>query len=305
MRRPDFFIVGAPKCGTTAMSVYLGQHPEVFMPGVKEIHYFGSDLVSPRYYRREEGYLSLFSAAREEKRVGEASVWYLHSERAAAEIKAFEPRARIIAMLRDPVEMMHSLHSHNLYYGQEDIEDFGAALEAEEDRKRGLRLPKGPLIPDEARVVKDLFYGEIARYARQVERYFDAFGRENVHVIVYDDFRADTTGEYEKALRFLDVDPGFRPELEVVNPNKRSRNKVLQVILQNPPLVVRWIVRALTPRRVRWKLIEVFKTYNSRYEPRDPVNPELSERLRTEFAPEVERLSELLGRDLTHWSRTR
>jgi len=298
VRRPDFFIVGAPKCGTTAMSSYLEQHPEVFM-AVKEPHFFGTDLASTWFVRDEEGYLSLFSAAREEKRVGEASVLYLYSERAAREIKAFEPRAKIIAMLRDPVEMMHSLHSQLLFQGTEDIEDFGAALEAEEDRRRGLRIPA------KNHLIQTLFYREIARFTEQVRRYLRVFGRENVHVIVYDDFRADTAAEYEKALRFLDVDPGFRPELEVVNPNKRSRNKVLQVILQNPPLVVRWIVRALTPRRVRWKLIEVFKTYNSRYEPRDPVNPELSERLRTEFAPEVERLSELLGRDLTHWSRTR
>jgi hypothetical protein len=303
VRRPDFFIVGAPKCGTSAMSVYLAQHPEVFVPHVKEPHFFGSDLSSTWFGRDEQRYLSLFSAARDEKRLGEASVYYLLSKRAAEEIKEFEPLARIIVMLRDPVEMLHSLHSQHLYTGAEDIADFGVALDAEEDRKRGLRIPRGPRMSDDARIVESLFYREIASYTRQVERYYRAFGRENVHVVIYDDFRDDTAGKYEETLRFLDVDPGFRPEFPVVNANKRVWNKALQVFLQNPPPVARRLVRTLIPPPARWKLQKYVKSYNSRYEARKPMDAELSKRLRAEFAPEVERLSELLGRDLTHWSR--
>jgi len=143
MRTPDFFIVGAPKCGTTAMSDYLRQHPEIYMPQRKEPHFFGSDLDAPYPYfiRDKEQYFSLFAEAKDEKRVGEASVWYLYSKRAAFEIKEFCPTASIIIMLRNPVDMIYSLHSQRLFTGNEDIPDFEEALEAEEDRKRGLRIP--------------------------------------------------------------------------------------------------------------------------------------------------------------------
>lgn len=83
MRNPDFFIVGAPKSGTTAMYKYLKQHPDIFMPEVKEIHFFGTDLNSPWFIRDKEKYLSSFSNAKGEKRIGEASAWYLYSKNAA------------------------------------------------------------------------------------------------------------------------------------------------------------------------------------------------------------------------------
>ncbi len=298
MKTPNFFIVGAPKCGTTAMSVYLKQHPEVFIPHKKEPHFFGTDLSSPVFYKDKERYLSLFVGAGDEKRLGEASVWYLYSKRAAEEIKEFAPEARIIIMLRDPVEMIYSLHSQLLYSGDEDIEDFQAALNAEEDRKKGLRIPK------RARVVQGLCYRETAKYTKQVERYLHVFGPEAVNVIIFDDFKNDPAGVYRKTLRFLEVDPGFRTELRSVNPNTRVRSKVLRELgYKNPPKIARWFARLLTPGRMRGSLGKTLKRYNTRTEVRRPLDPELSKRLRAEFAPEVKQLSELLDRDLTHWSR--
>src|SRR3989339_415720 len=137
MRKPDFFIVGAPKSGTTAMCTYLKQHPEIFMPEKKESHFFGTDLNSPRFIRDKKIYLSLFSKAKDERRVGESSVWYLYSKKAASEIKEFSPSASIIIMLRNPVDMLYSQHSQFLYNGNEDIACFEEALNAEQDRRRG------------------------------------------------------------------------------------------------------------------------------------------------------------------------
>src|SRR5262249_50339658 len=141
MRKPDLFIVGAPRCGTTAMYTYLGQHPDIFMSARKEPHFFGTDFSSPALDRDEQTYLALFTGARNETRAGEASVFYLCSRRAAKEIHAFSPSARIIIMLRNPVEMMYSLHSRHVLTGNEDINDFGTALAAAAERKRGLHLP--------------------------------------------------------------------------------------------------------------------------------------------------------------------
>lgn len=130
-KTPNFFIVGAPKCGTTAMHIYLRQHPEIFMPEKKESHFFGSDLNSQYFIRDREKYLSLFSEAKDVKRIGEASVWYLYSKQAAYEIKEFSPSASIIIMLRNPVDMLYAQHSQFLYNGNENIASFEDALNAE------------------------------------------------------------------------------------------------------------------------------------------------------------------------------
>ena len=134
MKKPNFFIVGAAKCGTTSLYRYLRQHPDVFMPEQKEPNFFGSDL-SYRFPRISQArYLSCFAKAKGETRIGEATTIYLYSEKAAEEIKAFSPEAKIIIMLRNPVDVLYSYHSQQLYSGNEDIPDFEEALRAEVDR---------------------------------------------------------------------------------------------------------------------------------------------------------------------------
>ena len=130
-------------------------------------------------------------------------------------------------MLRNPVEMLPSWHSELLYETIEDIEDFEAALDAEAERRRGLR------IPSHARqsYVESLYYTDVASYAEQVERYLDAFGSANVHVILHEDLRADPRATYRSTLEFLDVDPEYEPELAVINPNKVVRSRTLQQLL--------------------------------------------------------------------------
>lgn len=297
MRKPDFFIVGAPKCGTTAMNDYLQQHPEIFLPQKKEINFFGADLVFYKPRVTKEQYLSYFSEATDEKRVGEAAVWYLYSQQAAAEIKAFSPAANIIVMLRNPVDMMYSLHAQRLYNDNEDIRDFAEALAAEEDRRKGRRIYRN------ANNAMGFFYREAAKYTQQVRRYFDVFGRDKVQVIIFDDFRSDTPRVYRETCAFLGVDPQFRPLFTIVNPSKTVRSKTFRSFLRYPPQPVRRLVRLLGLRPVQWGLKDWLRNLNTRPEPRLPIDPELKRRLQGEFLPEVQQLSELLERDLTHWCR--
>lgn len=274
------------------MRDYLKAHPDIFIPGGTEPNYFGSDL----HFRRKPNlreYLHRFSDAGHQRLVGEKSTWYLYSKQAANEIKEFSPCAKILIMLRNPVEMLHSLHSEMCFGLEEDIVDFEDALAAEPDRKRGLRGPKWVFNPIEC-----LLYTEIARYSQQVERYLQAFGRENVHVIIFDDFTANTSKVYETTLRFLGVDADFQPSFEVVNPNKRARNKTITRILRDPPRVAK-----LIPLSIRSKLRVALMYLNSRYEPRPRLRESLLARLRPELAPDIEALSELIGRNLTNWSR--
>ena len=299
MLKPNFFIVGAPKCGTSAMYDYLKPHPEIFMPAYKEPHFFARDFQGSRFerFRKEEDYLALFAQATTEKRVGEASVWYLYSHCAAQEIKDYAPDAQIIIMLRSPVDMIYSLYHQLLYTLCEDIPVFEEALAAEPDRKQGRRMPPGLHIMPES-----LYYHDTAGFTEQVKRYFDVFGRDRVHVIIYDDFKADTPKVYRETLEFLGVNPDFVPDIEIVNPNKYSRNPGLQRFLMEPPSWLMAVGKKVLPvaRPIYWKLRKI----NTNYQPRPSLDPAVKAQLQREFLPEVEQLSKLLGRDLTYWCKS-
>ncbi len=298
-RRPDFFIVGAPKSGTTAMYAYLREHPDLYLPERKELRYFGRDLtIRDRRPLTEAEYLEQFSGARADQVIGTAYVWYLYSAAAAAEIVAFAPRARIVAMLRNPADMLHALHGENRYNGNEDIGDFAAALAAEPDRRAGRR------IPEHAHLVQALWYSTVPRYTEQLMRYEAAVGRDRMHVVVFDDFVADPAAAYAGVLRFLGVDDRFRPPaFDVINASKRTRSERLRHLLSRPPAAPRRIVRAVVPRAVRRRLWEQAQRLNVAEEPRQPMAHDVRERLQRDFAGEVERLSEYLGRDLRAWTR--
>jgi hypothetical protein len=120
-RLPDFFLVGAPKSGTTALHVFLGEHPEIFMPDLKELHFYGSDLAGLESQLTPTQHAALFAEIHGRKRVGETCIWALYSNRAAAEIRLAVPDAQIIVMLRNPVDMMHALHSEHGFWGTENI----------------------------------------------------------------------------------------------------------------------------------------------------------------------------------------
>lgn len=296
MRTPDFFLVGAPKCGTTALHDYLAAHPQIFMCPRKESHHFCAAW-SPSYLAGRDEYLALFAGAERERRVGEASVWYLYAPDAPAAIREFCPAAQVIIMLRNPLEMIHALHAHRLFIASEDIKDFAAALAAEPRRKQKQSLPEWPY------PIPGLFYRDVARYTARVERYFETFGRDNVRVIIYDDFRAKTAGVYRDTCAWLNVDESFTPDFRVVNAAKRIRSYKLRSLIDNPPATLRRLGGPLVPRLVRHGILHKLRRLNTQHTPRQPIEPDLRRTLQREFRPDVERLSELLGRDLTHWCK--
>jgi hypothetical protein len=296
-RRPDFFIVGAPKSGTTAMYSYLRTHPQLFLPERKELRYFGSDLeIRDRRPLSMDEYLGYFAGAGNARRIGTAYVWYLYSQRAASEIAAFAPEAQIIVMLRNPVEMLHALHGEHLSNGNEDIEDFEQALAAEDDRRRGKRIPAHAHLP------QGLWYSSVPRYTEQLERYVSVFGRERLHVVLYDDFAADTPAAYAGTLRFLGVADDQRPAaFDVVNASRRTRSERLRHFLARPPELPRRIIRRTLPGPLRRALYERAKQLNVERARRRPMAAGTRERLTRQFSDEVQWLSGFLDRDLSHW----
>ncbi len=302
IKRPNFFVMGAPKCGTTSLHGYLRQHPEIYVPRMKEIHFFGDDLpfrqgLIKKTVNSEEKYLSLFSEAREEKAIGDVGVWYLYSEKAPYQIKEFSPSSRAIVMLRNPVEAMYSFHSTLLFSNKENIQDFGKALAAEKERKRGRLIPLG-LNPEEA---GELFYKDIFKYSSQLERLFKVFRKEEVLVIIFDEFKKDTAKCYKRILRFLGVDEDFKLNFEIANPSKETRFKWLGRFLHRPPSFISRAAIKIFPRAFLLESLHRLRVLNSRPRSLPPMDPELKKQLQEEFKPDIERVSELLKRDLSFW----
>lgn len=283
--KPNFFIAGMPRSGTTSMYTYLKQHPDIFLSIYKEPNFFGKDLTqSVINIRDEELYYSLFDRAGNKKRIGEGSVWYLTSQTAAAGIKQFSPAAKIIVMLRDPVEMIYSLHALYIRTGNEDTADFQKALEIQPDRMKGLYIPKACYFPE------GLFYTEVAKYYDKIKRFIDVFGRENIHFVIFDDFAGNTARSYRDTLEFLGVDAGFRAEFDLRKAAAIIRPVVFEQLRHALPEIKRMVGR---------------KTGKDSHAgpSRPPMSVELRRHLKNLFKEDIEKTGRLTGRNLAHWSR--
>ena len=292
--KPNVFLVGAPKAGTSAMANFLAQHPQVSASRIKEPNFFCTDFDLPGP-RTEDEYLSLFPVSESTTHLLDASVHYMQSRVAASEIARYAPDAKIIMMLRNPVEAMYSWHAQQVYGCNEDLTDFAEALAAEADRRSGRRLPRVETV---RRCPHILFYRDVMDYSPQVERFLEAFDRDRVLILSYDDFKADAPGTYHEVLSFLDLDASFAPEFRVVNPPKQRRSARLQGFLK------RWFAapaRAVLPAHLRLRLINVVDRFNSKVVAREPLSENLKVELSHELQPGVSRLSQLIGRDFTHW----
>lgn len=297
---PNFFIVGAPKCATTAMDDYLSQHPQIFMSPIKEPHYFAEDLYHGAMSLPAERYFGLFEAVTNEPVVGESSVFYLLSKTAAEAIHAYQPDAKILIMLRDPIDVIASHHSQIVYEAFEPETDLESALSLEQARKA---------VFDEKRAdfrERVLHYRDVVAFSQQIERFFAFFPREQIHIVLYEDVRADLAGAYRDVLKFLGVDPGFQPNFRVENANKRARSARITNFLRYTPDWVSAISRLLLPKR-DWRIAlrHKIKRLNTEFQPRAPMPDHLHNQLADELAAEVEALARLLGKDLSHWCRLR
>ena len=292
--KPNFFIVGAPKSGTTALYSYLSQHPQIFMCSPKEPQFFAADIRGDqRVVRTLSDYLDLFRNARSVV-IGEASTCYLGSLSAPHEIRSLSPEARIVIMLRNPIEVMYAEHSECLYDGTEHILDFRLALGSDEPRTwRSGRLRGQP--------VTRLSYRELVKFSQQVNRFINVFGRSNVHVIVYDDFADDPRLAYKEVLAFLGVWPNHKCSFNVVHANRQIRSTWCQDLLRHPPRLVRGFSHTFLPGPVRRTLGSCLNRLNTKFVPRPMLDQDFRRQLELEFMFEVQQLSKVIDRDLCHW----
>lgn len=294
MREPDFFIVGAPKSGTTALHTHLRAHPDFYLAEGKDRPYYGSDLEFRRWRLSRSEYEHELRDGTGARVLGHSCVWYLYSQAAAGEIRAAAPEARIVIMLRNPVDMLHAQHSQFLYNGNEDIADFGAALDAQVDRRAGRRIPR------RAHFVQGLQYVDTGRYADQVERYLRAFGRERVRIMLFDDFQAEPRACVAETARWLG---GGEAAVTggVVNENRHVRSRRLQALLMAPPPVLERAVHRILPRSLHGKVAPWLIRRNIERRPRDPLPATVRHRLERDLSDDTRRLEQVIERDLGAW----
>jgi Sulfotransferase family len=301
---PNLFIVGAPCSNTAALAAHLGQHSEIFVaPG--ELNYFGTDLTlrnrkgSPWHMSRDE-YLARFSGSDHARYRCDRSDFYLYSQLAAAEIAQSSPGARIIAILRNPVEQMYSQHRRMLFQGEEDIGDFAEALGAEEERKQGRRIPDG------CRTVFGLFYRDLANYHDQLERFMAAFGRERICVVIHDDLVSDPVSTYPKVFAFLGLDRPAPSPSKVVSVDMEVRSRTVRSLVSDTrvgtkPRLRRLARMAVPSPHTRAALRRRLARTNTRRTSEPSIDPVLRRRLQGELSAQIEKLEQLLGRNLGDW----
>jgi hypothetical protein len=232
----NLFIVGAPKCGTTAWVEYLRTHPDIFFPKSKEDCYFATDLPNFRFIHSEAEYAKLFAGRGRARVVGEASAMYLFSDAAADAIRRYNPEAKILIFLREQEEFLPSLHNQFLREFSEETEDFETAW-----RLSGHRPPE--TVPPACLEPRTLDYAAMGKFDDQVERYLAAFPRDQVFVTHFADWVADPRQTYLAILDFLGLEDDGRREFPQVNRGVTYRSRRLVRSIMFPPTWARKAAR--------------------------------------------------------------
>lgn len=294
---PNFVVIGAAKCGTTSLYHYLKQHPQIFLPPVKEPEFFCFDGQSydwrgpsdneeiARCVTDLSSYTALFDSVQDEVAIGDVSRWYVFSERAAKRIRHHIPDCKLIAILRDPVDRAWSHFQHLRRQNTEPLESFADALGQEDERIRN-------------------GWGFIWRYFRrglyyeQLKTYSSLFDRRQMLICFYEDFNRDPAAVCRSIFRFLGVDDQFVPD--TTRRHNRTpglpRYQMLERLLTSNSFLKRAItgilpqqVRNVACRASRWNLVKPAPSAAMRAQ------------LVDKYRGDVVKLSQLVGRDLSTW----
>lgn len=299
---PNFLIIGAAKCGTTSLYRYLAQHPQVYMSPRKHMRHFAFEVECPPFrgpaplgratpyaVADADSYHALFDGATDETAIGEASHSYLYQAQAAGRIKEYAPDMKLIAVLRNPAERAFSHYRQLIRNGRETISDFVRALEEEETRVSDGWWP-------------DFHYAHIGLYHRQLERYFELFGRDRIRVYLYEDLRDDPAGMMRDIFEFLEVDDSFIPEAAIrYNASGLPKNRFLHAALQGIRRV-KPAAERIFPKKLTQASLRVGSSLHNGNLTSYRLSPELRAWVtETYFREDITRLQGLLRRDLSSW----
>lgn len=295
MYPPSVHILGAPKCGTTALAAYLADHPQIAFSAPKETHHYSSDIAGLTRSTDDASYRAMFTVTDQTKVLMEASVWYLYSQTAIPAILRDRPDAKFIVMLRNPVKMLPSLHLQLQFAMDEDVKDFRTAWDLSDARANGQSIPKT------CRAVSTLLYKETAAYGAMLDRLFAQVPRDRVKVFFQEDMARDTAGIYKETLAFMGLDDDNRAEFERINEAKTAKSSYLQYIITRAGPIRRAIsgpIKRLTGKS-SLGVLQSAKRWNNVKAGALDVPQDLQEEIAAHYADDMAHVGELLGKDLS------
>lgn len=301
MPLPNFFIIGAPKAGSTALYDTLSQHPQIYMSPVKEPLFFACEgeppllagplvtLLRRRAIWQPAQYLALFEGVKEERAIGEASVIYLRSPQAAARIQHNIPCAKLVAVLRHPAERAHSHFWFSVKIGAEPARSFEEALEQEARGERDGWF-------------SGLHHRENGFYHRQLAAYYALFPREQIKVYLYEEWQTNPRALLRDLFQFLEVEAEFAPILRRTNVTSVPRSRRLQAWAQRPQRFEARLNRVV-PRTFHAPIMTAVQAANHRFNQGQvpSLNSLTRTRLVQEYREDILKLQDLIERDLSHW----
>jgi hypothetical protein len=298
---PNFLIISPGKSGTNALYHYLEQHPEIYMSPVKEPRFFtlegrepdsfqgpgDQEVMSRGTVTNLEDYRALFAGVSGEKAIGEATVTYLHVPEAAGRIRHYVPEAKLVAVLRNPVERAYSAYLRKVSTGRERS-SFSEALEEEEERIQNNWAPGWQ-------------YRRIGFYHEHLTRYYELFEPEQIRVYLYEDLKEEPVGTTQSIFRFLGVDDTFVPDTSLKHDDDASsvpRSYALNTFVGKPnPL--KSVLKPFVPRGLRRRISA--KLHESNLKGAPPMDEGVREELTEAYREDILKLEGLIGRDLSGW----
>jgi Sulfotransferase domain len=303
MSPPDFVVAGAPKCGTTAIYKTLQRHPQIFLPSIKEPHYFAFEFKHRRAVETAASYDRLFWRASDSQLCGDGSVMYLSSTEAIPALIRRRPDVKVIVSVRDPVEMFISWHNQCLKNLDEDVEDPELAWRMQANRAAGQQPPKLCFNP------KALEYRSVCSVGAQLQRMADLVPAAQRLILVYDDIEQNPRASYKRILDFLGVQDDQRGEFLRENSYARPRSvfraRAARAVQTHP--ILKKVRLSLKPFLNRHEVYFVERFFQSNLAPfqKPGLSEQFRRELRAEFSADTLILENLLGRDLSEWRNGR
>lgn len=293
---PNFIILGAAKSGTTALYHYLKQHPQIYLSPIKETEFFafeGEELnfQGPKDLPRLsittlEDYQAQFKDVGDETAIGEASPVYLYSSKAPERIHNYLPDAKLIVILRDPIERAYSQFLMFIRDGREPLQNFMQAVD-EEDTRIAQNWAWG------------WHYLQLGLYHQQLKRYFERYPQEQIKIYLYEELKSNSAGVLKDIFDYLEVDDTFIPNTSVKhNISGIPQNKLIQSWLYEKNIIKK-IVKPFLPEKLRKDIFIKLKKKQTLRKPE--LSSEVRQPLLPFFQEDILRLQELIGKDLSGW----
>lgn len=300
----NFFIIGAPKCGTTSLVEYLSGHPDIGFSLIKEPHYFSTDFPGYQVEQKYDSFLSTcFSQFENDKKLmyGEGSVFYLYSNVAIKNIMAYNPNAKFIVMLRNPIDLVYSLHAQLFFTSDENIESFPLAWNMCKTRRT-----QKEKIPRTCREPFFLQYDKMGKLGENIERFYNLVPKNQRKTIIFDDFIKDTQNVYNETIDFLGLENDGRTDFPQVNVNTAVHSQLVNIISRNPPLLLVNLANKIKARLgikslKIGSLLHYAKKINSIEVKRKSLQEQFRLELYKTFKSDLSKLETLIKTDLSHW----